>query len=321
MEKLTSDRFTEKDKDICVFFSFDMVGSTKLKTKREDWPFEISLFYYTVYKELHRQIPQIKGWKYLGDEILLYVSIRDLGLDLNSRSLSLIKIPQMVYNIQLKVVKKIQKDPLPPELNVSSLSELNVKSTVWIAGIQTIELRQKNWLEDCKLDKNYKNIIATIDMEAKGGRENKRENKTGNGTKDRYDFLGPDMDIGFRVAKFAFHHKVVLSADFAYLLYEIPTKIKNGKIGYKIDDKLRIVSYKTLKGVWDEQDYPIIWYYPHWDTTPYGLFYADHKKNDIAERVLSGKIDPIKKLTQVYDDLGKTAEIDNFVDECISYLK
>ena len=125
MEKLTSDRFTEKDKDICVFFSFDMVGSTKLKTKREDWPFEISLFYYTVYKELHRQIPQIKGWKYLGDEILLYVSIRDLGLDLNSRSLSLIKIPQMVYNIQLKVVKKIQKDPLPPELNVSSLSELN----------------------------------------------------------------------------------------------------------------------------------------------------------------------------------------------------
>ena len=303
---------SEKEKDICIFFSFDMVGSTKLKTKDENWPFVISLFYHTVYNELHREIPQIKGWKYLGDEILLYVSILDLGLDLNSRSSSLIKIPKMVYDIQLKVAETIQKDPFSPELKVPSLSELNVKSTIWIAGIQTIELREKNLFEDYKLDKNYKNIIATIDMEAKG----RTEDKTENGAKDRYDFLGPDMDIGFRIAQFAFHHKVVLSADFAYLLHKI-SKDKEDKI----DDNLRIVSYEILKGVWNEQYYPIIWYYPHWDTAPYGLFYADHKKNDIADRVLSGKIDPIKKLTQVYDDLGKTAEIDNFVDECISYLK
>lgn len=303
MGNLKPNQNPSSEKNIYIFFSFDMVGSTKLKTKKENWPFCISSFYYTVYTKLQHKIPQIKEWKYLGDEILLYVSLRDLSIDFDSRSSLLIEIPKIVYDVQSEVAEIIQKD--------SRVPELNVKSTVWIAGVQTIE-----W-EPSPLDKNYQNITATIDMEAKGGKENKTEN----GTKNRHDFLGPDMDIGFRIAKFAFHHKVVLSADFAYLLYKIPKKFKNGKIGYKIDAKLRIVSYEILKGVWEEQDYPIVWYYPYWNTAPYGLFYADHKKNNIAERVLSGKIDPINKLTQVYDDLGKTAEIDKFVDECISYLK
>ena len=285
-----------------------MVGSTKFKAKEETWPFYISQFYYTVYTELQREIQQIKVWKYLGDEILLYVSIQDLGLDLDSRSSFLIKIPEKVYKVQSEAAKKIQEDLFMPELEV--------KSTVWIAGVQTI------WsYENKKLDKNYQNIIATIDMEAKG----ETENKTENGAKDRDDFLGPDMDIGFRVAKFAFHHKVVLSADFAYLLHEIPTKIKDEeidyKIDYKIDDDLQIVSYEILKGVWNEQYYPIVWYFPDWKSKDLLFFYDDHKKNPIVDRVLSGRIDPIDKLTQVYKELGKTKEIDAFVNECISCLK
>lgn len=304
MGESTPNQFTKKGKDIHVFFSFDMVGSTKLKTKKENWPLCISSFYYTVYKKLSDAIPQIKVWKYLGDEILLHVSIHDLGPDFHSRSLYLIKIPEMVYDIQLEVAEIIQKD--------SSSPELNVKSTVWIAGIQTIESRQQDQAKPSPLDKNYKNIIAPIDMEAKGGIKN--------GTTDRYDFLGPDMDIGFRIAKFAFHHKVVLSADFAYLLYKMP-KIKDLEIGYKIDDNLRIVSYEILKGVWDEQYYPIVWYYPHWDSKPYDFFYADHKKNDIAERVLSERIEYICELEKVYKELDKTDEIDDFVKECLDRLK
>ena len=311
MGESTPNQFTEKEKDICVFFSFDMVGSTKFKTKDENWPFSISLFYHTVYKKLRSKIPQIKGWKYLGDEILLYVSIHDLGPDFHSRFLSLINIPKMVYDIQSEVVEIIQKDPWS-KLKVPSLSELNVKTTVWIAGIQTIELRQQEQAKPSPLDKNYKNVIATINMEAKG--------EIKNGAKDKYDFLGPDMDIGFRIAKFAFHHKVVLSADFAYLLYKMP-KIKSGKIGYKIDDNLRIVSNEILKGVWDEHDYPIIWYFPDWKSKDLIFFYDDDKKNPIVDRVLSGRVEQIDKLTQVYEDLGKTDEIDDFVKECLDRLK
>ena len=178
-------------------------------------------------------------------------------------------------------------------------------------GVQTIESRQQEQFADSELDKNYKNIGVTIDMEAKEKTEEKKID----------DFLGPDMDIGFRVAKFAFHHKVVLSADFAYLLHEIPTKIKDEEIDYKIDDDLQIVSYEILKGVWNEQYYPIVWYFPDWKSKDLLFFYDDHKKNPIVDRVLSGRIDPIDKLTQVYKELVKTKEIDAFVNECISCLK
>jgi len=294
MGNLKPNQSPSPEKNIYIFFSFDMVGSTKFKTKNESWPFEISVFYYTVCEQLHCKIPKIKVWKYLGDEILLYVSIRDF----DSPS-EIYEIPKMVYGIQNDVAKKFQK--------YSSSPELNVKSTVWIAGIQTID-----W-EASLSDKNYKNIRIPI---KKPGEKKLEEDKLEEVKTEElpWDFLGPDMDIGFRVAKFAFHHKVVLSADFAYFLYS--TKPKN----CEIDDDLKIVSYEILKGVWNEQYYPIVWYYPYWDTAPYDFFYADHKKNDIVERVLSERIDDICKLEEVYDELGKTEEINEFVKECKKLL-
>lgn len=270
--------------NIYVFFSFDLVGSTKFKTEKANWPYVISYFYDIVYKDLKTKIPQIKVWKYLGDEVLLYVSISDF----ESKSI-IYDIPNMVFDTQLKVAEYVQKK--------AESKKIDVKSTIWIAGAKTVELEKLNNSSIPQADKNYKNLRVKLNVE--------------NQDQEQIDFIGPDMDTGFRVAKFAFHHKVVLSADFAYLLYKMSEKKDN-----KIDDNLQIVSYEILKGVWDEQYYPIVWYYPHWDTAPYGLFYADHKKNDIAERVLSERTDPINKLTQVYEDLGKIAEIDAFVDEC-----
>ena len=230
MENLKTNQSQSLAKNIYIFFSFDIVGSTKFKTKDENWPFAISRFYSTVYDELSSKIPQIKVWKYLGDEILLYVPIRDF--DSPSK---IYEIPKMVYDIQLDVAAIIQEEFSSPELNV--------KSTIWIAGAQTVKSWQKEKNESLQIDPNYKNISVHIQP----------------GTKEEVvgDFLGPDMDIGFRVAKFAFHHKVVLSADFAYFLYS--TRPGN----CEIENELKIVSYEILKGVWNEQYYPIVWYYPH----------------------------------------------------------
>ena len=103
MENLKTNQSQSLAKNIYIFFSFDIVGSTKFKTKDENWPFAISRFYSTVYDELSSKIPQIKVWKYLGDEILLYVSIRDF--DSPSK---IYEIPKMVYDIQLDVAAIIQ---------------------------------------------------------------------------------------------------------------------------------------------------------------------------------------------------------------------
>lgn len=271
-------------KNIYVFFSFDLVGSTKFKTEKANWPYVISYFYDIVYKDLKTKIPQIKVWKYLGDEVLLYVSISDF----ESKSI-IYDIPNMVFDTQLKVAEYVQKK--------AKSKKIDVKSTIWIAGAKTVELEKLNNNSSIpQADKNYKNLRVKLNVE--------------NQDQEQIDFIGPDMDIGFRVSKFAFHHKIVVSADFAYFLHK--TKPEN----CEIDDKLQIVSYEILKGVWNEQYYPIIWYYPHWDTAPYDFFYADHKKNDIAERVLSERIEEICKLKKVYEELGKTAEIDAFVNEC-----
>ncbi len=276
----SSEEIIEK-KNIYIFFSFDLVGSTKFKTEKTNWPYVIPYFYDTVYKELKYLIPQIKVWKYLGDEILLYVSI----CDFDSPSV-IYTIPDTVYSIQLKVAEAIQK--------VSKTKKLDVKSTIWMAAARTVESKKFNLSNAPKTNRFYKNMKVKLNVE----------------DQDQVDFLGPDMDIGFRIAKFAFHHKIVLSADFAYFLHL--TKPEN----CDIDEKLQIVSFEILKGVWNEQYYPIIWYYPDWKTKPYGFFYADHKKNEIAERVLSERVERIDKLENVYKELEKTDEINKFVKEC-----
>ena len=275
------------EKDICIFFSFDLVGSTKFKTEentKDIWPHVIFRFYELIYTELKDKIPQIIVWKYLGDEVLLYVSIQDF----ESESI-IYSIPNITYITQVKVSKDIQ--------NLFKMKTVDIKSTVWIAGVQTEKSKNFEPGKISNFNECYKNLKMSLPL----------------GDQLHVDFLGPDMDTGFRVAKFAYHHKVVLSSDFAYLLY----RMKKPKKQKSIDDQLRIVSFEVLKGVWSNKFYPIIWYYPNWKCIENDFFYADHKENEIVDRILSNRFESINVLEKVYEELDKTEYIDNFVEECI----
>lgn len=281
------DKVSFLEKDICIFFSFDLVGSTKFKTEentKKVWPHVIFRFYELIYNELKNKIPQVLVWKYLGDEVLLYISIRDF----ESNSI-IYTIPSVVFTVQLKVAKDIQ--------DIFETKKLDIKSTIWIAGTQTVKSKVFNRSDIPELDECYKNLKMTLPL----------------GNQMQVDFLGPDMDTGFRVAKFAYHHKVVLSADFAYLLYRMK-KPRNQK---GIDEQLKIVAFETLKGVWDNKYYPIIWYYPNWKCVENDFFYADHKESEIVDRILSNRTESINKLENVYGELEKLEYIDAFVEECI----
>lgn len=275
------------EKNIYIFFSFDLVGSTRFKVEEPAiWPYIIFKFYELIYNELKNKIPQILVWKYLGDEVLLYVSIKDFECD------SLIyEIPDIAYNVQSKVAKDIQTIIHKKKL------KLDIKSTIWIAGVQTVKSQVFNANDISIEDEKYRNLMMPLTV----------------GDKLQVDFLGPDMDTGFRISKFAYHHKVVLSADLAYLLYRMkkPRKRKG------IDEQLKIVSFESLKGVWDNKYYPIIWYYPNWKCVETDFFYSDHKENEIVDRILSNRIESINKLENVYDELEKLEYIEAFVEECI----
>ena len=65
------------------------------------------------------------------------------------------------------------------------------------------------------------------------------------------DFYGADIDTGFRIAKEARKSQLILSFDLAQILAQDPV----------MRDRLLIVSFTSLKGVWNGFPYPVIWYY------------------------------------------------------------
>lgn len=79
------------------------------------------------------------------------------------------------------------------------------------------------------------------------------------------DFVGPSMDIGFRISKFASHHKFIISLDLAYLIA-------------KNDRRSKIFYYgkETLKGVLQNKEYPIFYLE--------SLHFEEHKKINRIER-------------------------------------
>ncbi len=78
------------------------------------------------------------------------------------------------------------------------------------------------------------------------------------------DYLGPDMDIGFRIAQHTYPGFLCVSMDLAYLLGQHSTPHQLTAF---------IVGWATLKGVWNNKPYPIIWIAPpHYEL---GSPYAD----------------------------------------------
>jgi hypothetical protein len=64
------------------------------------------------------------------------------------------------------------------------------------------------------------------------------------------DYLGPSIDAGFRIAKFATEHKLMVAVDLALLLTH---KRASNDLRFGFDGQV------TLKGVLDNQAYPLVW--------------------------------------------------------------
>jgi hypothetical protein len=238
-------------------------------------------------KEMDDKINNSKIWKYLGDEIIFYYIISDIK--------ALYNIPEYVYKIQEKVVMKIRED-----FGIDKI--IDIKCAMWLAGVRNLKPgpidSQKN-KQDENNDSVYRNI--NVNINAKG----------------RYieDFLGPDIDIGFRIAKYATKSKVTLSAEYAYLLYCLgkPRKTK------KIDRKLKIVSFQELKGVWDGRAYPIIWYCPDWENIDDIFDYDEHINNEIIKEIEKRK--DIEYLEKVFEETEKMKYVEEFIETCNKYTK
>ena len=73
------------------------------------------------------------------------------------------------------------------------------------------------------------------------------------------DFIGPSVDLGFRIGKFASARRFVLSADLAKMVIDAARRAKAQSNGAGKPFNLRYAGRESLKGVTGGEPYPIIW--------------------------------------------------------------
>ena len=267
---------------IYLFFSFDLVNSTQFKLAYPGaWPKVIIRFYEDAARQLHTRF-QATIWKYIGDEVLLFAKLRSLD--------ELFRVLPATYQAIQTTTSLLHREfPQTREL-------LAVKGTVWIARAEPNAPSDIGKLQEITRTEilEAKNIV----LEA--------EPVSGFTTAD---FLGPEIDTGFRLSKFALRKRLVVSADLAWLLSRTSGRNR------EIEKQLRIVSLVQLKGVWSNRAYPIIWYEPDWKNVTF--LYDEHLGNDIVSKICDNP-DGAQKLIEIekiFSDLGREDEMEKLAAE------
>ena len=282
------DGLSEHD-GIYLFFSFDLVNSTKFKSRyKRKWPIVFDQFYSRITKEMIENVKGSVVWKYIGDEVLFYKKVtceEDLFIHLSE-----------VLNITRNVMKKINTS-----VN-ETLGNLFIKTSVWIADAKFIQFSD---IPDSTVDES-ENLIRFNSISNVENSDDIYSN---------IDFIGTDIDSGFRVSKFAEKNKIIICAKLACCLYKLYQNRDPMENALKdcIEKQLRIVSYEKLKGIWDGRYYPIVWYHDSCDTPTNLLHYDDRWNSPIIQsnydKIIDKKLDGVEVLIKVFTDLNKIDEI------------
>ncbi|MDO5151649.1 MAG: hypothetical protein Q4D76_20045 [Oscillospiraceae bacterium] len=155
---------------------------------------------------------------------------------------------------------------------------ISLKAAAWVAivgeEIQRIE-RYDNLMERYKLREGYGLI----------------------------EFLGNDIDAGFRVKKETENRRMAISFELAYILSKDTDYLK----------KIYIITYKSLKGIWQNRMYPIIWYHdPKYAENlqfEESFFYDEKNENTLAKEYFSNRENPVLKEEMYRDVYGALNKI------------
>lgn len=266
-----------------LFCSFDLVNSTSFKAAHKEWPVVISKFYDISVKEIQNVSEDFKIWKFVGDEVLLYKvvdSFERLALDTKN-----------LFHAVNSVVDQINA-VFPFARNY-----LSVKGTVWLAHVVNLPpVEVQKAIEASLRGGNTAHRIPNMMIPVLS--EDFVENR---------DFLGPDVDTGFRVSKYADKRKLVVSANLARCLM-----LRSPRESINLND-FKVVAKHTLKGVWADRPYPIIWYHDDWNKIESTFYYDETDTNPQIKAVIDGKVDDISTLAKIYTDLNKQGEIEELL--------
>lgn len=283
-----------------LFLSVDIVGSTALKQASaagnkpftqdgETWQEIIAGFFSNFDSQLRSEWDSSKTnlgadfkhlndveptfWKGSGDEALYYVNLSSKDEAL----FSVASFNKAVFSIRKKLK---QKD-----------SRLDLKATAWLAGFPVNNFEFV--VGGNAVRKNPENPIwddiwvSTF--------HNRLEYDTGNCPHNMsLDFVGPQIDLGFRLTAQATPRRMVVSVDLAWLLIEAYMSKKEKWTGrFDITKSFYVEERINLKGVLSGTPYPLIWI----DALPDEDF---HKAEFLALRKMPADVDSVKKYCEKF---------------------
>lgn len=259
---------TPVKRDVVLFFSFDVVNSTAYKTVNYyGWAKVLNALFKTLQESVQKRIGA-EMWRVLGDEAIFIIKVRDAEELQNTISKIYRIMVETIYNLKSGVFFQQDKNfKLMIHQNILSL-----KTAAWLAIVSNVgDITEKEiGLEedDCIFERYL--------------------SPEGN---EIFEFLGNDIDTGFRIASYVQDGRMVLSYELAYLVAQ-----RTESLSF-----LHIITYKKLKGVWKDRLYPIIWYHEpkayldfykreiHFEDS---FLFDDYAENDLIREYFDNRDDP-----------------------------
>ncbi|HKU96239.1 MAG TPA: hypothetical protein VJR58_13235 [Vineibacter sp.] len=227
-----------------LFLSLDIQGSTSFKYQVTPETFEawlpiIHWFYIETQAALERSWLRAAGrfrhadagpdpilWKSAGDELLF--------------------VKEVTHPLQCLAAVLAFRDVLAlqdVDLQRRSNGRLRLKATAWLAGFPNVN-------KEIPLVGSY-----APDSEPHGNDTMVRIARFGHDTlAHQRDFVGPSIDLGFRLTELATPRRFVVSVELAYLLADM-------MIRHQLTERLnlQVEEGQVLRGILNDQEYPLIW--------------------------------------------------------------
>lgn len=216
---------------VSLFFSFDIVNSTMYKSVTGNWPIIIRGLLEDIRSRVFK-MPDLAAcnlWRVIGDEMIFVMpiySLEEIGTVLDSIFEVLQRMTKSLKSgkfFESLVGQAIQKNDIEM---LKIQTPLSIKSAAWIAVIND------------KVESPYECIKFNYSASSQN--------------QIITEYLGRDIDAGFRLKAYTQDRRLVVSFELAYFLFKLDS-------GRKSD--LFIMDYVRLKGVWNETLYPIIWFH------------------------------------------------------------
>lgn len=299
------------EEGIYLFFSLDLSNSTQFKAEHPTlWAFVISSFYKAVNSNLVAIYEDpLCQWKLIGDEVLLYREIsgrKNIYEDVKDVYTTLPEIIDSMIGDTLDAVEKSFPTGCDHSCGQTDNVEYAIRSTLGIKATA--------WIAQCSEPSN-KRSARNIIYESSSS-------TTDSLLSAPYDFLGPDIDEGFRLCKYAVKNQMIVSPLLAHIIHKLSKSDPDKAL--IIESNFRITAFVELKGIWQSRAVPIVMFCPDFEhlfekieydqigLPAYGNIYHTKLKDFLADPRCK-----VSYLEKVFDNLARRAEITSLFEKIV----